>query len=611
MKIEQFIYGRVSRGLQAGGGYQSAAASPEVWDNRELQELLRTASYYPRTTRTGARRPRYAFCPVGDDWYSLSRTAIAKDLTNSVGYFAHHLLVRATEIHQVGWLPLRLLREFPFHSEEAELAADRRLPSLDLRVAAPEAPDRQSPDFERVLLAARVLGDSSGASIPVLITGEQSDEMVLRFVEQVLSLFPVKRGLTMAFCSNFTSSAENLAYYRFVTAPEVSDLPEPTENFQVISPERAASVLPAPFIDWVARSQASPAEIQKYLLACARGVDMDEAMRVELLANSAFESLPAALERQWPEWAQEALVENPRLFGLYYDRIPDWRIEPLAASFSVEPFRVGEAVLALTRHPAARQELANWIVQSVVVRHRDSLELMRWADQNGLLEEVARIAPRLSSEEIVRLAEVVLSEERRTSAIYHMLARLVLGGKLTVESERRLTGKLLAPRLIVHFPGLASLLEAWQTVIPGKAIPGTATSLIPWDDIDESDYGVFVQELSQRLARSRSVPPDKLPRLLHPRFPDLAVALALSAFRCQADVRHILSVESRFQLNAAQRNSIVVALAQSSDHRAVREYVRWAELQRVELTNEQLQSLQAASSSSWKNLWQRIWPGGD
>src|SRR5437870_1122256 len=108
MRVEQFVFGRVSRGLRPVAGYQPAAASPALAEAAGVQRELERLSFYPSPARGRPARPRLAFARLEDGWVSLSRTAMARDLSGSVGYFAHHLVVRRDDILAAGCLPLPL-----------------------------------------------------------------------------------------------------------------------------------------------------------------------------------------------------------------------------------------------------------------------------------------------------------------------------------------------------------------------------------------------------------------------------------------------------------------------------------------------------------------------
>lgn len=600
--IHQFVYGRVTRGLRPGGGYQPAAISPGIEGDAALQEQLQKLSYYPHGRSRKAQRPRYGFCCVDQRWLSLSRTSLAKDLDGNVGFFSHHLVVGVDDVFRDGSLPFRLLREHAFYTREADLPNDRVLDTLAIPKDRAEAPRRDSPGFATMLRVARALCRSTHVPVPALITGQKSDEDVLRFVENVLSLYPLRVAVNLSFCSSFEDSSENLPFYRFVSVSSEEDLPEPVESFECI-PSDDARRQPAPYVDWLESAAVEPSDAQNLLILCAgHHAAIDEARRREALEDPRLDALPAVLEKQWPNWARDYLVEHPKLFGSYYDRVPSWDVRGLAGEFARRPRSVADSLLALRRHPEARPCLLKWVIDGLL-SGRGSVDLLRWADGAGLVGELARRTADLTPEQMVLVAGAVGEADLEDPALHRMLARSALEGDRSIESTERLARWVLRPANHRHCPGLASLIMVLGSLLRNRP----PDEPLDFASIAPDDYRLFARRLAESF-RARVPNPEVLRHALSPHDRDTSLRIALGAFRCRPAVEFLVLAERELAPDARQRGRIVATLSETKNRSAAHRYREWLDKQEISLTDEQKQQMESLMSSRLSQFFRDFLP---
>lgn len=606
MRAEQCVYGRVGRGVSGSAGYQIAALSEGLRSQAALLERLKALSFYPALGPDDAARPRYAFARVGQEHLSFSRTALARDNSGSLGYFSHHLVVRTAEVLAAGRLPFSLLRERPsrFLTAESELPDNRILPPVEISPARPEAPQHDATEFRQVLALARELAADERSQTPVLLSGGAADEEILRVAEQVLALFPLRRQMTLSFCSFFVRSSENLAFYQFVAAPQAANLPEPRSNFRLVMAEGGREGAAAAYFDWLRDSDADPAWVQAYLASCEGCGPAPPQARLEVLsaAAGARASLPAALEAQWPGWAREALLPEAKLFGAYYGRIRGWDPQELEGAFQQRPIMAAQALLALEHHPTAREFLTGQIARSLLQRHTQSAELLHWTGEQGLLDELAQACQRFREDEQRELASILAAAKSYTGQLHRALALRLMRSALGSEPLRMW---LLRSENLDRCGQAGVVLRALNDLVARRKDP---QPLPDPQTIEDDTYRAFATGLAELLrggVRPRGGAAS-LRELLDPRRTEPSMRVLVAAYMGDGNVEYLEMAEKALRLSIMQRDLIVAAIVTRKDAQAAGRYFALAGAALTPRQREQLREIPAPWSlldelGSWLN----------
>ncbi len=219
MKALQYVYGRVQKGYAGYSGYQLAGISPELFAEKPLLDTLQKLSFY-NEPQEGTPLPRFSFFSPDPRHVALGRSALARDLSGSVGSFCHILLFSWNQIIQQRVSPVSLLTSFQFYTKESELPVDRSLPALDLDV--PALPEVQAQELPRLFTLADTTVGLSPQKFPLFIMPEGE---ILKLWLQLLSILPISWHNRFPFSTFFVDANEFLTSFRMVSVPSTAHLP--------------------------------------------------------------------------------------------------------------------------------------------------------------------------------------------------------------------------------------------------------------------------------------------------------------------------------------------------------------------------------------------------
>ena len=504
ISLEQFVYGRVSKGFGGQAGYQVAAAGRALSGQSTLIATLQSLSHYPELKGGAKAPPRFFMADAGEGWITFGRSGYAKDLTGRIGYFSHHLLARRDDIRKTGSIPITLLRTYPYYTAEADLPDDRVLPSIQ------ESPDPASlslmtgPSKGRVLntLDALIKGETA---TPTLISDTIEDDKVLLFVETVLTLVPLQIALQTPVCINFGFSLDNLTRFRLVTAQDRSMLPAPEREFALIPHEREHSIS-----GYTRYIEQADVQTCSHLLTRFSGhgpCTLEE--RLESLRHDTASKLVQALESTWQHWNREELLAHPLLAVRYYLAIPGFPLDDLYSAFEQTPATWFDVLIQQTR-PDIPDTLIRWSLQVLTGHSGDPRSLTESLCRHELFDRFLDNGIRLPLDQATILADRVIHVPTYDGCFHHAVALRIL---TLSAAERRpwhawihqVSQPTVCANAVLLFDALASLAQ--------RRFPRDFPDV---DTLSRQEYAILVQHLARLGADKRQFTTEEFLRLLAP-----------------------------------------------------------------------------------------------
>ena len=241
MQFYQHVYGRVSRGYKGKSpGYQLAALSDEIDKEKALIESL---NYFSFNNKPGGKEEmtRYSFYRPEKKYLGFGASNYSKDLSGSIGSFAHNYICKEEEFFANTVSPVDILKSLSFILNEQELPSNRSLPvqRLDLKekfqvsgIWRPFA----------IQLMDVYLGKSP-LRVPMVIVPENDMWDILA---ELFSLLPCFEASLLNFSTLFIDSNNFLDGFRLVFVPSQNELPSQTNLYQIIVPNETSIQLPKP-----------------------------------------------------------------------------------------------------------------------------------------------------------------------------------------------------------------------------------------------------------------------------------------------------------------------------------------------------------------------------
>ncbi|MDM8544116.1 hypothetical protein QUF90_23820 [Desulfococcaceae bacterium HSG9] len=608
MQAEQYVYGRVSTGLSGSGGYQVAAVSADLKNKSAILQNLQALSFYPPIGRQKTIRPRYAFAVAGQDMLSFSRTAYAKDRSGSVGYFAHHLIVSKKMVMQTGCLPLYLLRTHPFFKSEYDLPENRILDALEIEPKPPESNGDHPPDYksgyQAILKIADELIKEDKIYIPAVITDDADDQSVLAMAEQILDCFPLSQAMQLSFCTHFTTAADNLSCYRFVTAPAIKQLPEPKEVFiHLPAASEETADIASPYIQWLRKTMPPPARIQDYLIRSEGHGQFLPDERLELIngADVMAQALPSVLESQWPGWNKDYLLEHPALFAAYYKRVTAWDISQEREQFNRDPGRVADAAMRF-QDSRIRETLLRWISETIAEQNPQASEALDWTRRTHLIRELADTGRRLPLNKICHLADALANEPDYNNSLHLFVSLKVFSEYTSYYDNEAILNWLLISANIKRGGTSAQLLSILIELQRQETMTGT----IDFQSITFESYRSLAHNLSFLFNQGLTLQKGTLAKLINPQYFEIAFQIILDAIDRRNLADMIVLAEEKLALNRSQRDQLIDRVEQTKNRQAAE---IWLEAKTSELNGfaeEQLERLVRIQQSGYKAFLKKI-----
>ncbi len=392
IQLAQWVYGRVATGESGSPGYQVAAASNSVAQNRKLADRLVELSQYSQSP--DATHVRWGYADTGLGWVTFWRCAFARDMSGKIGYFTHHRLARVDDVVALGHVPVEVLWTEPYFTREAELPEDRTLPELELTIE--ETDSSGPPSNEALRLADSLIRRDKNTAVPALLTGDRSDEAVARIAAETLPLLPPPIALATAFCINHTRSRDALVRFSFITSPAEELLATPQALFRVIDPAVEVE-LRSPLIKAIHGRVVDVHTFQEYARAVYSWNRKGPSASVAA-CEATPHPFPEWLEHDWPAWNRDYLDAHPAVYAAYYTRCPTWSPEALRPLLARSPVTWAKAFEPFPSRRDIRtaivEELAKRLaeVTSEETRGDEALEnVLDWLGRNGLLDEVSAL----------------------------------------------------------------------------------------------------------------------------------------------------------------------------------------------------------------------------
>lgn len=601
MQAEQYVYGRVSKGLSGSGGYQTAAVSADLKDKNAVLENLQALSFYPSVGRQKTNRPRYAFAIAGQNRLSFSRTAFAKDRSGSVGYFAHHLVFPKDEVFQNGCLPVYLLRTYPFFKNEYDLPDNRVLDPIEIEPKIYESDDFRPSDCESIFKIADELIKADKIYIPAVITEDLDDQAIIEMAERILACFPLSLALKLPFCTNFTTTADNLACYRFVTASDVKSLPEPKEVFIHLDAATAEPIhIVSPYTQWLRKKMPPPARIQDYFIRCEGYGQYTSEERLKTVNSSdmATQALPSLLESQWPGWNRAYLENHPALFAAYYKRVAAWDISRERDFFERDPVRAADAALQF-RDTKIQATLLEWISEAIAEQNSQAPEMLAWVRQNHLIRELAVIGRRLPTEKAIRLAEALSGEDDYDDSLHQFVAQYVFEQFPSFYENEDTLDRILSPANIQR-GGVSAQIVAILTELQRQQ---TFSDEFDWERISSENYRTFTNNLIFLFKKGVNLKDETLLKLIDSRCTESAFEIIKAAISRKNLADMIVLAEEELELTTQQKDTLIDRIEQTKNRQAA---AVWLDAENAKLNENQRERLEAILESGYKGFFKKI-----